>query len=126
MKNLILAGTESVPDINMDADTGIISIKGKSYPENTFKFYQPFMSWINNYFAGNAQEKTQINIEIIYFNSSSSKLLFAFFKILNQAKDNHKIEVNWLYDKDNESALEAGEDFIADFKELKINLLEKA
>jgi len=33
--------------------------------------------------------------------------------------------INWIYDEENESALEAGEDFMEDFEDLTINLVEK-
>jgi hypothetical protein len=65
-------------------------------------------------------------MEIIYFNSSSSKLFFDFFDILDEARKNGcTIEVNWYYDKENESSLEAGEDFKEDFEDLTFNLIEK-
>ena len=125
MENLFLEGTKYTPIISMDASTGIISMQGKSYPENTFEFYQPAMDWMAEYFNGHAQEKTIINMEIIYFNSSSSKLFFDFFDVLDLAKDENNLEINWIYDEENESALEAGEDFVDDFVDLKINLVEK-
>ena len=82
-------------------------------------------AWLNEYFDGNAKEKTIVNMEIIYFNSSSSKLFFDIFDIFDEAKNNHRLEINWIYDKENESALEAGEDFVDDFEYLNINLVEK-
>ena len=125
VENLTLEGTKYTPEINLNADTGNISMVGKSYPENTFEFYQPVIDWMNEYFDGNEKEKTIVNMEIIYFNSSSSKLFFEFFDILDEVKDNHELEINWIYDEENESALEAGEDFVDDFEDLKINLVEK-
>jgi hypothetical protein len=126
MDNLIIDSTKYTPEINLDAQAGTISMVGKSYPENTFEFYQPVMDWMNEYFNGNAKEKTVVNMEIIYFNSSSSKLFFDFFDVLDEAKNEHDIEINWIYDEENESALEAGEDFVDDFEDLSINLVEKA
>lgn len=76
MDNLLLDGTQCTPEINLNAESGVISMVGKSYPENTFDFYQPVMDWIAAYFNGEAKDKTVINMEIIYFNSSSSKLFF--------------------------------------------------
>jgi hypothetical protein len=35
------------------------------------------------------------------------------------------ITINWIYDKENESIEEAGEDFIEDFENLNINLVTK-
>jgi len=126
MDNLVIETTKYTPEINLDSQAGIISMVGKSYPENTFEFYQPVMDWMSEYFNGNAKEKTVVNMEIIYFNSSSSKLFFDFFDVLDEAKADHDIEINWIYDEENESALEAGEDFVDDFEDLTINLVEKS
>ena len=35
------------------------------------------------------------------------------------------IKINWVYDEENESAEEAGEDFIEDFEDLDIKLVRK-
>jgi len=126
MDNLVIETTKYTPEINLDAQAGVISMVGKSYPENTFEFYQPVMDWMAEYFNGNAKDTTTVNMEIIYFNSSSSKLFFDFFDVLDEAKDEHDIQINWIYDEENESALEAGEDFVDDFEDLTINLVEKA
>jgi hypothetical protein len=124
MENLKLEATKYTPEISLDVN-GTISLVGKSYPENTFEFYSPMMAWIETYFEGHAADKTVVNMEIIYFNSSSSKLFFDFFDLLEENNANNTIEINWIYDKENESAKEAGEDFIEDFESLTINLIEK-
>ena len=124
MENLKLEATKYTPEINLEMD-GTISLVGKSYPENTFEFYAPVMEWLENYFKSSPDHKTVVNMEIIYFNSSSSKLFFDFFDLLDEAKKNNTIVINWIYDEENESAQEAGEDFIEDFEDLKINLVTK-
>jgi len=124
MENLIIEETKYTPNINLDL-SGTISLVGKSYPENTFDFYEPMMSWVKEYFETSPQEVTTVNLEITYFNSSSSKLFFDFFDLLDENAEDNKIEINWIYDEENESAEEAGEDFIEDFEDLNINLVAK-
>jgi len=124
MENLIIEETKYTPKIVLDTN-GIISLTGKSYPENTFEFYEPMMKWIENYFQTDSIGMTTINIEITYFNSSSSKLFFDFFDLLEENSKDNKIVINWIYDEENESAEEAGEDFIEDFEDLDINLVQK-
>jgi hypothetical protein len=122
MQDLIIEETKYTPAISLQA-SGQISMVGKSYPENTFEFYAPVMEWLKNYFeAGNTA--LTVNMEITYFNSSSSKLFFDFFDMIED-NNNDEIVVNWIYDEENESALEAGEDFQEDFEDLTINLVEK-
>jgi len=126
MENLIIDETIYTPRINLDAGNGLIELVGKSYPENTFEFYKPMMDWVESYFSGNEQAKTIINFEIIYFNSSSSKLFFDFFDLIEEVTEKGKyVEINWIYDPDNDSALEAGEDFKEDFVKLNFKLVEK-
>ena len=126
MENLHIEATKYTPGINLDAQKGFLSFSGKSYPENTFDFYEPTLEWINTYFTQATQKSTVIEMDIIYFNSSSSKLFFDLFDILEEAHESGKeIMVRWLYDVENENALEAGEDFKEDFESLDFNLIEK-
>ncbi len=126
MENLHIEATKYTPYINLDAEKGLLSFSGKSYPENTFDFYQSTLEWLTNYFAQGTQKKTVIEMDIIYFNSSSSKLFFDLFDLLEEAHENGKdITVRWLYDAENENALEAGEDFKEDFESLSFDLIEK-
>jgi len=124
MENLIIEDTKYTPKITLET-SGTISLVGKSYPENTFEFYTPMMDWIKEYFSTSAASLTTVNMEITYFNSSSSKLFFDFFDILEENNDDNKIKINWIFDEENESAEEAGEDFIEDFEDLNIELVTK-
>jgi len=124
MENLTIEATKYTPVINLDIN-GTISMVGKSYPENTFEFYEPLMQWVEKYFKSSAQDVTTINLEITYFNSSSSKLFFDFFDLLEENNNENTIEINWIFDEENESAQEAGEDFIEDFEDLDITLVTK-
>ncbi|MDF1881787.1 DUF1987 domain-containing protein [Sulfurimonas sp. MAG313] len=126
MQNLRIEETKYTPDIDMNAQSGVIGMRGKSYPENTFEFYKPVMGWVQDYFSTEAKDKTIINMEIIYFNSSSSKLFFDFFDLIEEVNEDNTIEINWIYDPENESALEAGEDFKEDFEALSFNLVAKS
>jgi hypothetical protein len=100
-------------------------MKGKSYPENTFEFYKPVIEWLEEFLKNPPCKKLTVNMEIIYFNSSSSKFFFDFFDVLDENRDKIDIEINWIFDEENESAEEAGEDFIDDFENLRINLVIK-
>lgn len=122
MEDLVISATQYTPDISMRAG-GVIEIKGKSYPENTFEFYKPVMTWLRSYLnADDSPKVLSVNCEIIYFNSSSSKMFFDFFDLLSAYNGKFDIRVEWRYDEDNDIAKESGEDFVADFPELSIML----
>lgn len=126
MKKLYIEPTKYSPEISLDPETRVLEIRGKSYPENTFEFYAPVMKWLEDYIASSPSGKTVINMEIIYFNSSSSKFFFDFLDVIEEAAEQgFDVEINWIYDPENENALEAGEDFMDDFESLNFNLVEK-
>lgn len=125
MEKIAIEATKFTPQITLDP-SGKVEISGKSFPENTYEFYAPILKWLQAYFeTENSPKDLVVNMEIIYFNSSSSKLFFDFFDILDNKKDSFNIQINWIYDEKNESALESGEDFKDDFEDLLINLVAK-
>ncbi len=124
MKNLIIEKTNYIPNINLNATNGIFSINGRSYPENTFEVYKPINEWIVNYFKTTLNKKTIINLQLTYLNSSSLKAYFDMFDIFETAHEKGKnIEINWIYEADDDIIKETGEDFKEDFEKLKINLI---
>jgi len=122
MEILTIEETKYTPKIILNPD-GHISISGKSYPENSFEFYAPVIKWMEQYFSLPNTTYTNIDIKIVYFNSSSSKVFFDLFDLIEEHKHTHMVHINWLYDKDNDNVAEAGEDFVSDFKNLDITLV---
>jgi hypothetical protein len=111
MNALQIEGTTKTPTVRFDASKGLIEIKGRSIPENSIEFYKPLVDWLENY-AKEAQAQTQVNIQLEYFNTSSSKCILDVFKkleVINKA--NSGVTINWFYDEDDEDMLEAGQDY---------------
>lgn len=100
------------PFINFDASSGTFELKGKSIPENSVVYYKPLFEWLDNYIQ-NPAPKTSLNIQLDYFNTSSSKCIVDLFKKLELINKNGKGEaiINWLYDDQDDDMLEAGEDY---------------
>ena len=112
MDNLIIEGSNKTPAISFKAETGTLEIAGKSIPENSFGFYQPLFSWIDN-FVLNPVAKTDIKISLEYFNTSSSKCLLDILRKLEALKKSGKstVTVSWYYEADDEDMMEAGQDY---------------
>lgn len=126
MDNLIIEATKYTPEIKFDAEINTLEITGETYPENTAEFYAPVFSWLDEYLEQIGDSEVTVNLEINYFNSSSSKVLMDMFdKFEETVTEGKTITLNWIYDKDNESALEYGEEFQEDLETLKLNLVEK-
>ena len=126
MQTLEIIATKSSPEIIFNAQTNTLSIVGESYPENTAQFYEPVFEWLDEYLTELSDQQVTFNMELIYFNSSSSKALMDIFDILEEASDDGKnIVLNWIYDEENDAALEYGEEFAEDIETLTFNLVEK-
>lgn len=124
MDKLIIEKTPSTPYINFDAPAGRLMIAGESYPENAAKFYTPVMEWLKAYLAEADSRETVVEFEIIYFNSSTSKIFMMLFNLLDGAAAGGKsIVVNWRCDERNETAVECGEEFKEDLESLTFNIV---
>jgi hypothetical protein len=111
MDNISIEGTPKTPAVNFNYDKGVIEIKGRSIPENSIEFYKPMVDWLDNY-ASAPKPKTEVNIQLEYFNTSSSKCILDVFKKLEAIhKADNDVLVNWYYEEDDEDMLEAGEDY---------------
>lgn len=124
METLIIEQTKSTPQVDFNAENRLLMLKGESYPENSFKFYEPILSWLDNFFAEIADDgEIKLEMSLPYINTSSSKCVLMMLEKLEEAKDNGRnVVVNWYYEEDNESEMECAEDF-KEFVELEFNLI---
>lgn len=117
--------SKSTPWIHFDPNQNHLQISGESYPENSAKFYAPMLEWLEGYLNNMQASKIQVDVKLIYFNSSSSKLFMNFFDMLEEAAQNGRyVEVNWIYHEDNDTALECGEEFQEDLDNIRFNLVQ--
>lgn len=111
MESLLIEGTAKTPNVKFDGGQGFIEIKGRSIPENSIEFYKPLVDWLDRY-SQSPKQTTKVNIQLEYFNTSSSKCILDVFKKLESIhKSNHEVVINWYYEEDDEDMLEAGEDY---------------
>ena len=111
MESIFIEGTLKTPTVKFDSKSGVIEIKGRSIPENSIEFYKPLVDWLEEY-AKKPLEKTQVKVQLEYFNTSSSKCILDVFKKLEAIhKAKHDVIINWYYEEDDEDMLEAGEDY---------------
>ena len=83
--------------------------KGKSLPENPISFYEPILDWLEIYIS-DPNTNTEVDFKMIYFNTSSSKILLDVMKKFELLKKSgHGVTINWRYRDDDEEMLEAGE-----------------
>jgi len=113
MEPLNIEGSPKTPTIKFDPATGSLLIKGRSIPENSIEFYKPLVDSLEAY-ASSPIGETKVDIQLEYFNTSSSKCILDVFKKLEAINAGaSSVVINWHYEEDDEDMLEAGEDYQA-------------
>lgn len=113
MEDLKIEGTPKTPTIEFNPSTGYLLVRGRSIPENSIEFYKPLIDILEAY-DKSAQSNTKVDIQLEYFNTSSSKCILDVFKKLEGINSgNSEVVINWYYEEDDEDMLEAGEDYQA-------------
>lgn len=109
MENFILEGTPKSPRVEFNAATGVLLISGRSIPENAREFYRPMIDWLEKY-TSNSKQRTEFDICLEYFNTSSSKALFDLFKTAENLHVSGKsaVTVKWKYENDDWEMRDAG------------------
>ncbi|MFZ9848323.1 MAG: DUF1987 domain-containing protein [Flavobacteriales bacterium] len=116
MDKITIEGTSKTPTIIFDSEAGLLELKGRSIPENSIEFYKPVVESLDKY-SHEPKDKTSVNIQLEYFNTSSSKCILDLFKKLESIhKTGKDVVINWFYEEDDEDMLEAGEDYQAIIK----------
>ena len=113
MEKITIEPTPKTPSVSFDFEKGFLEIKGRSIPENSIEFYKPIVESLEKY-GISPSSVTTVNIQLEYFNTSSSKCILDVFKRLESIhKSGNQLVVNWYYEQDDEDMLEAGEDYQA-------------
>lgn len=111
--------TDSSPAITYDEASHVLRICGESYPENAYKCYTPLLEWLRHWQHMPDTMMLTVEVHLIYFNSSSSKVLMNLFDALEACSERGAlVQVRWLYDEGNETARECGEEFAEDVQSL--------
>jgi len=111
MENYSIEATASTPSINFDMVSGVLEIKGRSIPENSIEFYLPLFSVLDK-FISNPTSSINVTIHLEYYNSSSSACIFNVLKKLESIhKEGCPVNVNWLYEEEDEDTLNAGKNY---------------
>lgn len=124
MNDLNIHKTQSTPTIHFCEAADLLAIRGDSFPENAAKFYAPVLEWLREYIDEISKQKVTMEFEIVYFNSSTSKIFMTIFDMMEEAVIEGKdITVNWKCNEKNETAIECGEEFKEDLEQLPFNIV---
>ena len=91
-------------------DQGVITIKGRSIPEDAFEFFEPVVDACKKYVEKPAKH-TVVKIHLDYINSGSKKYLTNILTVLEASYlDGNGYEISWISDYDDEAMLDLGND----------------
>ena len=127
MQDIYIAPERDKPEVDFRFSQHHLALRGESFPENALAFYGPLTSAIMEYLGRTADQQIRVDVELRYFNSSSTKILLNLFRMLDQASSNgNTVHVNWLHDPDDDTVLEFGNDIAQDFITLRYNAVPVA
>jgi hypothetical protein len=111
MDILKIEGTEDCPQIVLDKESGVLEISGRSLPEDVNTFYEPVVSWIEDY-AKDPLDVTVFNFKLNYFNTASSKIILDILTQFEEMiEEGQEVMVRWHYPEEDEDMMEAGEEY---------------
>jgi hypothetical protein len=120
-------GTDRAPTIRFDYVNHVLELRGESYPEDVSAYYRPMFKSLEEYFRTKAPKSLRMEIELIYFNSSSARVLMRLLDMLDRfAAGGRDVLVNWRHRPDDELIRETGEEFAEDLANLRFVLCETA
>jgi hypothetical protein len=125
MQNLYIAATAATPEIDFRFDSHHLALKGESFPENAHAFYGPVLASVRNYLAHQEPAAIKLDVQLTYFNSSSTKILLELFDTFNRAAlAGTDVTLNWHYDIEDDTILEFGQEIAEDCPSLALHTVE--
>jgi len=122
MERLEFQPTQKTPYVLLDPQ-GRIKLKGRSIPEDVGIFYDEILEWFQAY-ANAPASLTEVDVEMEYLNSGTSKYILRFLKILKDVElKGNRLRINWIYEEGDDDILERGE-YYASILELEIKFIE--
>ncbi len=94
---LQIDGNTSRPTVIFNASTGQLRLMGRSILENSIRFYEPILKWIDEYIKHPA-EKTEFHMALEYFNTSTSKYLLQIMQQFESMfRSGPDVSIVWYY-----------------------------
>lgn len=123
MENLKLDGTDRSPEVDFNFENNIFALRGESYPEDITAFYGEVLEKLDEHLSAQDGASIRFDFELIYFNSSTAKVLMGLFETLDEAAENgNDVLITWTYEADDDNMEEMGEEFSEDLEHAKFEM----
>lgn len=122
LETILLRSTQTTPHVQFEKELGILDISGRSVPENAGKFFDPLLSWIDEYGKSPAKTTT-CTLQFEYINSSSAKFILQLVRKLEALSlTGNDVIINWLYA--DEDLLDFGKE-IDELIAIPVNIIQR-
>jgi hypothetical protein len=109
-KYVIQEELKNCPGIVYYPDANRLVLAGRSIPENPELIFTRLDTWITSHFEKN--KALEVNIQLEYINSGSSKYLYEILrKLTGYSQSGKLVRMRWLYEEEDEAMLELGEHY---------------
>jgi hypothetical protein len=109
-KFVIQEELKNCPGIAYYPDSNKLDLVGRSIPENPELIFRKLEDWLTSHFE--KSNGLDVNIQLEYINSGSSKYLYEILKRLTgYGRSGKLVKMKWLYEEDDEGMLELGEHY---------------
>jgi len=115
--------TVNTPSILFDFENHDFVISGESFPEDVNYFYDPILVPFAEYIDAAEGLEIRFEVRLIYFNSTTSRILLDFIERLDDAaKRDNQVKIVWAHAKDDDNMEEFGEEFEEDIEAAEFEL----
>jgi hypothetical protein len=104
MENIFIDATSYLPFVDFKTD-GFLKLEGKSIPEDVNKIFNPLINFADQL----SILSVSFDINLIYFNTATSKKLLELLKHLDANNKIKNILVTWFYEEGDDDSLETAE-----------------
>jgi len=119
-----IAGTDNAPRVEFDYNANTFTLAGMSFMEDVSGFYEPLMQPFREHMEGLSGAAVQFEFALSYFNSSSARVVFQLFELLDQAAGNgNQVAIRWCHD-DDDDMVEQGEEFGEDLEHASFTVVD--
>lgn len=123
MDNIRIEATDRTPEVDFAFDENVFSLRGEAYPEDVNAFFGPLVDNLEQHLTSLQEKEISFNFELIYFNSSTAKILMMLFEMLDACAENgNRVVINWAFEADDDNMQELGEEYAEDLEHAAFNL----
>jgi hypothetical protein len=111
--------TTTTPEVNLNKEKCILTLEGRSYPENAHRFYKPILKEFINCKEDIKKSNIIIDIKLEVINSVSMRYIYEMIDFIGN--NTKSTIVNWYYEFDDEDMRESIEVASSAFAKVNIN-----